>query len=215
LHTHFRPIPGTFDDYIGLPKDNGYQSLHTCVYPVRDISHKPIELQVRTELMHKEAEYGTAAHWRYKKESDSEDPDRHRAQWMEGLARRYENLDSPEDFIRHLHRQVFMDRLVVFGKGGRITRLSDKATVRDYLITSNQDFTPDLLVKVNGRAVSLDHCLRDGDSIELLSGGSGSLHPGASEESESRRPNPGGGRWLVQEWRTGPGGLDRSPAAVP
>ena len=58
LHTHFKPIHGAFDDYIGLPKDNGYQSLHTCVYPVREISHKPIEFQVRTGLMHMEAEHG-------------------------------------------------------------------------------------------------------------------------------------------------------------
>ncbi|MDD5722564.1 MAG: hypothetical protein PHY29_02360 [Syntrophales bacterium] len=66
LHDHFESIPGTLDDYIALPKANGYQSLHTCVYPSRKISHKPIEFQIRTELMHIEAEYGAAAHWRYK-----------------------------------------------------------------------------------------------------------------------------------------------------
>jgi len=71
LHSHFKPIPGTFDDYISFPKDNGYQSLHTCVYPVREIFHKPIEFQVRTELMHMEAEHGAAAHWRYKNEGRS------------------------------------------------------------------------------------------------------------------------------------------------
>jgi (p)ppGpp synthase/HD superfamily hydrolase len=66
LHDHFRPIPGTFDDYIAFPKENGYQSLHTCVYSVSDVSHKPIEFQIRTTAMHQEAEFGMAAHWLYK-----------------------------------------------------------------------------------------------------------------------------------------------------
>jgi (p)ppGpp synthase/HD superfamily hydrolase len=69
LHAHYSPIPGSFDDYINRPKSNGYQSLHTCVYPLRKISDMPIEFQVRTELMHMEAEHGAAAHWRYKAET--------------------------------------------------------------------------------------------------------------------------------------------------
>ncbi len=91
LHAHFKPIPGTFDDYIGLPKNNGYQSLHTCVYPVREISHKPVEFQVRTELMHLEAEHGTAAHWRYKNETGSAVHERHRA----GLPKNHQRQSFP------------------------------------------------------------------------------------------------------------------------
>ena len=167
LHTHFKPIPDTFDDYIGLPKDNGYQSLHTCVYPVREISHKPIEFQVRTELMHLEAEHGTAAHWHYKNESAAAERNHHRMQWMEGLVRQHRESASSEAFIERLHRQVFRDHLVVFGNGGRIVRLSEKATVQDYLKIINVHLPRDATVKVNGCAVALDCALRDGDSIAV------------------------------------------------
>jgi len=160
LHAHFKPIPGTFDDYIGLPKDNGYQSLHTCVYPVREISHKPIEFQVRTELMHLEAEHGTAAHWRYKNDAAVAERNHHRTQWMEGLVRQHRESAS-------LHRQVFRDHLVVFGNGGRIVRMPENATVRDYLKIINAHVPQDATVKVNGRVVALDFALRDGDSIAV------------------------------------------------
>lgn len=168
LHSHFKPIPGTFDDYIGLPKDNGYQSLHTCVYPVREISHKPIEIQVRTELMHKEAEYGAAAHWRYKSGIPSVNTDYTMSQWMEGLVRQHDNSNSSEDFIELLHRQVFEDHLVVFGKGGKIVRLCEDATVKDYLEKFNMNVAPNMIVKVNGQIASMDQPLRDGDSIDLM-----------------------------------------------
>ncbi len=168
LHTHFKPIPDTFNDYIGLPKDNGYQSLHTCVYPVRELSHKPIEFQVRTELMHMEAEYGTAAHWRYKNAGAGTERDRHQAQWMEGLSHQHEKAESSEAFIELLHQQVFQDSLVVFGNGGRIVRLAAKATVQDYLNITNMNIPRDASVKVNGRPAEMDQPLRDGDSIEVV-----------------------------------------------
>jgi len=99
LHSHFRPIPGTFDDYIGLPKENGYQSLHTCVYPVRDISHKPIEFQIRTELMHMEAEYGVAAHWRYKSAEAAAANNRRQSRWIESLVDQHRNAPSADGFM--------------------------------------------------------------------------------------------------------------------
>lgn len=170
LHTHFKPIAGTFDDYIGLPKANGYQSLHTCVYPVREISHKPIEFQIRTKLMHSEAEHGAAAHWLYKSVAAGTAQDYGRAQWMEGLARQHAEAESDEAFIELLHRQVFRDHVVVFGNGGRIVRLAEKATVRDYLNITNIEAPQGAVVKVNGRTTVLDHFLRDGDSIEVLVG---------------------------------------------
>ena len=166
LHTHFKPIPGTFDDYIGLPKDNGYQSLHTCVYPVREISHKPIEFQVRTELMHMEAEHGRAAHWRYKTESASNGHPQ--GQWINGLVHQHGRAENARAFIQLLHRQVYEDHLVVFGKGGRIMRLPDNATVRDYMNQSNIHFPQGAVVKVNGEIVDIDRNLRDGDSIEVV-----------------------------------------------
>jgi GTP pyrophosphokinase len=167
LHTHFKPIPGTFDDYIGLPKDNGYQSLHTTVYPVREISHKPIELQVRTELMHKEAEHGKAAHWRYKDGIEAQEKN-DKMRWMQGLLQQHQQADSTAEFLATLQRQVYQDRLVVFGQGGRIIRLPDNATVQDYMKKSNARISQGSLVKVNGKAADLDRPLRDGDSIEII-----------------------------------------------
>ncbi len=168
LHTHFKPISCTFDDYIGLPKDNGYQSLHTCVYPVRNISHKAVEFQVRTELMHMEAEHGTAAHWRYKNEAAATECDHQRTQWMEGLVRQHKEADSSEAFIELLHRQVFRDHLVVFGNGGSIVRLAEKATVHDYLKISNTHVPVGAVIKVNGEVANMGYFLKDGDTIHVM-----------------------------------------------
>lgn len=169
LHTHFKPIPGTFDDYIGLPKDNGYQSLHTCVYPVREISHKPIEFQVRTRLMHMEAEQGTASHWMYKKESVLK-KNVSQQKWVKGLVLRHECAVSEDAFIEMLHRQVYSAQLVVFGNGGRIMRLPENATVKDYLESSIIRFGQGTVVRVNGKAAGIDSRLQDGDSIEIIMG---------------------------------------------
>lgn len=168
LHWHFKPIPGTFDDYIALPKENGYQSLHTCVYPVREISHKPIEFQIRTELMHMEAEYGAAAHWRYKSEATTAEKDRLQKQWIKGLVQQHEHAESAQEFIEMLHRQVYEDQLVVFGKAGRIERLPVGATVRDYLTKSDVNITRRPVVRVNGEIADLNQRLRDGDSVEIM-----------------------------------------------
>ena len=171
LHTHFKPIPGTFDDYIGLPKDNGYQSLHTCVYPMREISHKPIEFQVRTQLMHKEAEHGTAAHWLYKNRTPAKQKDGSRKQRLQGLLHQHRHATSSDAFLELLHRQVYADHLVVFGKGGRISRLPDIATVQDYLNRFKIDVGPATLVRVNGKVVGADRPLQDGDSVEIVQSG--------------------------------------------
>ncbi len=173
LHTHFRPIPGTFDDYIGLPKDNGYQSLHTCIYPLRDISSKPIEFQIRTPLMHMEAEFGLAAHWRYKCEPGVPDmTDQHQSRWIQSLVHQHKLARSSEDFIHTLHKQVFENSIVVFSNGGQMSRLPEKATVRDYLQKNNMRSNDRLTVKINGQKASLDNILQDGDSIEIMPEGS-------------------------------------------
>jgi (p)ppGpp synthase/HD superfamily hydrolase len=168
LHTHFQPVPGSFDDYIGLPKDNGYQSIHTCVYPVRNISHKPIEFQIRTELMHREAEYGVAAHWQYKQGARAiAESDLQKTLWMKGLVKQHLGMSS-DRFINVLHQQVYEDATVVFGKGGRISRVPANATVADYLKRANLAVSPRAVVQVNGKPVGMEHVLQDGDSIEII-----------------------------------------------
>jgi len=107
LHTHFRPIPGTFDDYISSPKENGYRSLHTCVYPVPDASQRPVEFQIRTEAMHRQAEFGIAAHWLYKSDEEAEADCERRLEWLRGLLRHHEEAATHAEFVEHLRRQVF------------------------------------------------------------------------------------------------------------
>ena len=178
LHTHFKPIPGTFDDYIGLPKDNGYQSLHTCVYPVREVSHKPIEFQVRTKLMHMEAEQGSASHWMYKIQNERVlKKGVSQKEWVKGLLDRHERAVSDDAFLEMLHRQVYSDQLVVFGNGGRIMHLPENATVQDYLESSIIRFGQDTVVRVNGKAAGIDFRLQDGDSIEIITGDKLKTHP--------------------------------------
>jgi len=170
LHSHFKPIPGTFDDYIGLPKNNGYQSLHTCVYPVREVSHKPIEFQIRTELMHMEAEYGIAAHWRYKSSEAFAIDDNLQSQWMKSLVLQHKDSDSAESFFKLLYQQIYEDHVVVFGNAGQIVRLPENANVRDYVKRFNEKIPPLLQVKVNGKITELDHRLHDGDTVEIIDG---------------------------------------------
>ncbi|MBW1677778.1 MAG: bifunctional (p)ppGpp synthetase/guanosine-3',5'-bis(diphosphate) 3'-pyrophosphohydrolase [Deltaproteobacteria bacterium] len=167
LHTHYRPIPGTFDDYIGLPKDNGYQSLHTCVYPVRDISDKPVEFQIRTELMHMEAEFGVAAHWRYKDEDDAHVEDERQLQWLRSLRKKRDDITTHRDFVEKLRKEVFDDHLVVFTEKGRQVRLPVGATVRDFLDRINPSHLSEVSLHVNGQVCSMGCHLRDGDTVEI------------------------------------------------
>jgi (p)ppGpp synthase/HD superfamily hydrolase len=167
LHTHFRPIPGTFDDYIGLPKENGYRSLHTCVYPVPGMSHKPVEIQIRTELMHHEAQFGVAAHWRYKSEEQVALATDVQLQWLRRLLAQHERAFDHIAFLDQLRHQVLDDSLVVFDQSGRQIWLPEGATVRDYVELSTGAGRDDHIVQVNGIVRSLGYTLRDGDTVEL------------------------------------------------
>jgi GTP pyrophosphokinase len=118
LHTRFRPVPGTFDDYIAHPKANGYRSLHACFYPVPRLSYKPVEFQIRTVEMHHQAQYGPAAHWRYKRVAEMGPESEARLEWLCGLLRAREPASAPPAFIQRLYRQVFDDRLIVFHRDG-------------------------------------------------------------------------------------------------
>jgi len=178
LHAHFRPIPGTFDDYIGLPKENGYQSLHTCVYPVRHISAKPVELQIRTQAMHTEAEFGLAAHWLYKSQSDAETETVRQQRWFRELESQHELATDHGTFLSELHRLVYEQSVVVFLRGGKQVRLPQGSTVRDLL--SRAAARPEAAgsIRVNAEVCPLDTVLTDGDTVEWsesewpLSGGS-------------------------------------------
>jgi GTP pyrophosphokinase len=166
LHSHFRPIAGTFDDYIGLPKENGYQSLHTCVYPVPDVSTKPVEFQVRTQAMHAEAEFGLAAHWLYRSKTEVEDENRRQRQWFKELEHHHEAAPDHRAFVAELKRLVYEQSLVVFVRGGRQVRLPAGSTARDLLLRVS--LRPEVVhsLRINAQPMPLDAQLEDGDTVE-------------------------------------------------
>lgn len=167
LHTRFRPVPGTFDDYIALPKENGYQSLHTCVYPVPDVSVKPVEFQIRTEEMHRQAEYGVAAHWLYKDRAEAEAEDRRQLERLRHLLPKSDKTFDLTTFLDRLHRRIDDDRLVVFRDNGHAMRLPANTTIGDLVRQLSASSDREILVQVNGVSHPPDYPLRDGDSIDL------------------------------------------------
>jgi len=172
LHAHFRPIPGTFDDYIGLPKDNGYQSLHTSVYPIKDISIKPVEFQIRTKLMHMDAEFGTASHQQYKNDHAENYKNKGQQQCLKSPPYQKDMAESTESFIEILRRQVFRHELVVFGNSGKLISLIPGSTIRDMINFRRCSIDMnDIQVKVNGTIKPLDYSLKDGDTVNIVSEG--------------------------------------------
>ena len=170
FHSHFQPIPDCFKDYIGLPKENGYQSLHTCVYPVRSMPYKPIEFQIRTKCMHQEAEYGTASHRLYKwKKQSTAGEDQEKSLQDKESAEKTISHNKTAKFFQLLHQQIYQDNMVISGRAGRITRLPEKSSVKQYLKKVNTPISPKLIIKVNGRAAGIYHQLKDGDTIETFS----------------------------------------------
>ncbi len=164
IHTHFRPIPDTFDDYIGQPKPNGYQSLHTCVYPLRGVSQKPVEFQIRTELMHAAAEFGVAAHWRYKSAEAAQRDTDHQLRWLRDLSETAERL-PPENFVAELRRQLFAEHVVVYFPDGQQVAVPAGATAGDVLARLAP--ADGEILCTNGQPSDLARPLRDGDTLSL------------------------------------------------
>lgn len=161
LHSHFQHIPGSFDDYIGFPKENGYQSLHTCVYPVRGIAYKPIEFQIRTICMHKEAEYGCAAHRQYKRREQTV-PTAERPQPL------HNRSTSKKDFLRFLHRSCHTGTIAIFGREGLVHHLPAHSNVGQYLRKAGIKVSPGDLIMVNRNPADERYVLKDNDSVEVI-----------------------------------------------
>ncbi len=168
MHAHFRHVHGTFDDYISIPKGNGYQSIHTCVYPVPHITHKPVEIQIRTDAMHRQAEFGIAANWLYKSDDEAGPDSDMQMQWLRNLKKQRQQVSSHREFVRLLYRQVFEDNMVVFGESGRQIRLPAGSTVSDYTDRVLGQGGACRRARVNGSIRSMDYELSDGDSVELI-----------------------------------------------
>ncbi len=166
IHNTWKPIPGAFDDYIATPKDNLYQSLHTAV--IYD-DGKTLEVQIRTPEMHENAEYGIAAHWRYKEGHRRDDAYEQKILWLRKLMEWRQDVDDAGDFIDAMKSDVFDDRVYVFTPRGDIIDLPSGSTPIDFAYHIHTEIGERCRgAKVDGKLVPLDTKLETGNSVEIL-----------------------------------------------
>ncbi|MBQ6508739.1 MAG: bifunctional (p)ppGpp synthetase/guanosine-3',5'-bis(diphosphate) 3'-pyrophosphohydrolase [Flexilinea sp.] len=164
IHTHWRPIPNEFDDYIANPKDNFYQSLHTAV--MYD-DNKPLEVQIRTFEMHQNAEYGVAAHWRYK--GGVKDPSfEKRIEWLRSAMDWQQDTTDSNEFVDAMKSDVFENRVYVFTPHRDVIDLPAGSTPIDFAYSVHTEVGHRCRgAKVNGKIVPLNYVLKDGDQVSV------------------------------------------------
>src|SRR5438477_7480390 len=167
IHSIWRPLPGQFDDYIANPKESLYQSLHTTVLAV---DGRPLEIQIRTHEMHQVAEYGVAAHWRYKEGLRQDQKFDSKVAWLRQLMDWQKDVaGGAQEFVDSLKTDIFQDQVYVFTPKGEIKELPSGATSLDFAYRIHTDVGHKCVgAKVNGRLVSLDTRLKNGDIVEII-----------------------------------------------
>jgi len=170
VHDAFRPIPGRFKDYIGLPKPNQYQSLHTSVIGP---TGRPLELQIRTVEMHHVAEYGIAAHWLYKESGGMSNvqasPQEEKFTWLRQLLEWQNDLKDAQEYVEHLKDNLFEDDVYVFTPQGDVVALSRGATPVDFAYHIHTEVGNHMKgARVNGQWSPLDRPLENGDIVEIV-----------------------------------------------
>ncbi len=167
IHTHWRPIPNEFDDYIAAPKDNFYQSLHTAV--IYD-DKRPLEVQIRTSDMHQSAEYGIAAHWRYKEGNVHRDKAyEQRISALRNMMEWRSDVNDATEFVESMRSDVFQDRVYVFTPRGDIIDLPAGSTPIDFAYHVHTDIGHRCRgARINGKLVPLYQELKTGDQVEIL-----------------------------------------------
>ena len=185
LHALYKPIPGKFKDYIAIPKGNGYQSIHTDLIGPYGV---PVEVQIRTEHMHRLAESGVASHWIYKEDTDKlSELQKQTHRWLQSLLEIQNQSGDPQEFLEHVKVDLFPDEVYVFTPKGKILSLPRGATAVDFAYAVHTDIgNRCVAAKVNGELVPLRSELRNGDRVEIIT-------------ASHAKPNPG---WL-QYVRTG------------
>ena len=168
IHDLYKPILGRFKDYIGTAKPNGYQSLHTTVMGTDGV---PFEVQIRTKEMHEIAEYGVAAHWKYKQNGQGAGSEG-RYEWVRRLLENQEGADA-EDYIHSLKVDMFADEVFVFTPNGDVQNLPAGATPIDFAYAIHSAVGNRMVgAKVNNRIVTFDHKLKNGDIVEIMTSNS-------------------------------------------
>ena len=168
IHSQFKPIPGRFKDYIAMPKGNMYQSLHTSVIGPRS---KPLEVQIRTWEMHEVAEYGVAAHWRYKEKGSQKanNPADMQFSWMRKMVEYDKDMANAEDYVNSVKLDLFSDQVFAFTPNGDVLDLPINATPVDFAYRIHSDVGHRTVgALINGRIAQLDTKLNNGDIVEIL-----------------------------------------------
>ncbi len=171
VHSIFRPIPGRFKDFIAMPKANNYQSLHTTVVGP---GGERIEIQIRTNEMHLIAEWGIAAHWKYKEETRANNNNIEKLavdkfNWLRELVSSHQGTNSSDEFLENIKQDLFEGEIYVFTPKGDVKELPEGATPVDFAFSVHTDVGMRVVAaRVNGRIVTLKHKLRNGDTVEVI-----------------------------------------------
>lgn len=175
IHQRFKMVPGRFKDYISTPKRNGYQSLHTTVVHEENAR---IEVQIRSDRMHRESEFGLAAHWAYKQPGARPDG---QASWLRDLIEILEQSHDPEELLEHTRMAMYQDRIFAFTPKGDLHQLPKGSTPVDFAYAIHTKLGNQTIgAKINGRVVPLRTQMENGDQVEIL-------------KSDGQEPQPG---WL-------------------
>lgn len=164
IHSNYRSVPGRFKDYMSTPKPNGYSSIHTGI--IGPQKHR-IEIQIRTRDMHERAEFGVAAHWQYKQNSDHKTGRQYR--WMRELLDILDHASNPDDFLENTKLEMFPDQVFCFSPKGEVIALPSSATAIDFAYAVHSEIGDTCVgVKINGRPMPLRTELENGDQIEII-----------------------------------------------
>ncbi|MEK7851902.1 MAG: TGS domain-containing protein, partial [Deltaproteobacteria bacterium] len=166
VHSLWKPVPGRFKDFIAISKANGYQSLHTTVIAPNG---ERVEVQIRTREMHRVAEQGIAAHWRYKEDKAFSQKDDARFSWLRQLLEWQRDVKDPGEFMETVKVDLFADEVYVFTPKGQVKELPRGATPVDFAYNIHSDIGHKCVgAKINGKMVPLRYQLRNGDTVEIL-----------------------------------------------